>query len=66
METLFNITLTLDGHDQETTSFTWWAGNARRLLQKISLYLSPFDINGKCEVLKETNYIYIHAKNFAQ
>jgi photosystem II CP43 chlorophyll apoprotein len=29
VETLFNGTLALAGRDQETTSFTWWAGNAR-------------------------------------
>ncbi|KAK4557954.1 hypothetical protein RGQ29_007624 [Quercus rubra] len=29
METLFNGTLALAGHDQETTGFTWWAGNTR-------------------------------------
>ena len=28
METLFNRTLALAGHDQET-SFAWWAENAR-------------------------------------
>jgi len=29
METLFNGTFVLAGHDQETTGFAWWAGNAR-------------------------------------
>ena len=29
METLFNGTFVLAGGDQETTGFTWWAGNAR-------------------------------------
>ncbi|KAL0749776.1 hypothetical protein Bca101_031779 [Brassica carinata] len=29
VETLFNGTLALAGHDQETTGFAWWAGNAR-------------------------------------
>ncbi|KAK9137749.1 hypothetical protein Sjap_008343 [Stephania japonica] len=28
-ETHFNGTLALAGTDQETTSFAWWAGNAR-------------------------------------
>uniref|UniRef100_A0A452XE76 Photosystem II CP43 chlorophyll apoprotein n=2 Tax=Aegilops tauschii subsp. strangulata TaxID=200361 RepID=A0A452XE76_AEGTS len=29
VETLFNGTFILAGRDQETTSFPWWAGNAR-------------------------------------
>lgn len=29
METFFNETLTLASHDQETTGFVWWVGNAR-------------------------------------
>ncbi|WZZ64757.1 hypothetical protein YC2023_076127 [Brassica napus] len=29
VKTLFNGTLALAGHDQETTGFAWWAGNAR-------------------------------------
>uniref|UniRef100_A0A453H3B4 Photosystem II CP43 chlorophyll apoprotein n=1 Tax=Aegilops tauschii subsp. strangulata TaxID=200361 RepID=A0A453H3B4_AEGTS len=29
VETLFNGTFVLAGRDQETTGFTWWAGNAR-------------------------------------
>jgi photosystem II CP43 chlorophyll apoprotein len=29
VETLFNRTLALAGRDQETTSFAWWAENAR-------------------------------------
>ncbi|VAI84432.1 unnamed protein product [Triticum turgidum subsp. durum] len=29
VETLFNGTFILAGRDQETTSFAWWAGNAR-------------------------------------
>jgi photosystem II CP43 chlorophyll apoprotein len=29
VETLFNGTIALAGHDQETTGFAWWAGNAR-------------------------------------
>ncbi|XBH98658.1 hypothetical protein VPH35_128139 [Triticum aestivum] len=29
VETLFNGTFVLAGRDQETTSFAWWAGNAR-------------------------------------
>ena len=29
MEMLFNGTLALADHDQETTGFAWWAGNAR-------------------------------------
>ncbi|RXH83806.1 hypothetical protein DVH24_009241 [Malus domestica] len=29
VETLFNGTLALAGHDQETTSFSWWGGKAR-------------------------------------
>jgi photosystem II CP43 chlorophyll apoprotein len=29
METLFNGTIALAGHDQETTGFAWWACNAR-------------------------------------
>jgi photosystem II CP43 chlorophyll apoprotein len=29
VETLFNGTFVLAGHDQETTDFAWWAENAR-------------------------------------
>ncbi|CAN6555850.1 unnamed protein product [Malus baccata var. baccata] len=29
VETLFNGNLALAGHDQETTSFSWWARKAR-------------------------------------
>jgi photosystem II CP43 chlorophyll apoprotein len=29
VEILFNGTIALAGRDQETTSFAWWAGNAR-------------------------------------
>ncbi|CAN6476645.1 unnamed protein product [Victoria cruziana] len=32
VEILFNGTLALAGHDQETTSFAWWAGSNARLI----------------------------------
>lgn len=33
MEALFNGILVLAGSDQETTDFTWWAGNARLIIR---------------------------------
>jgi len=36
VETLFNGTFVLAGHDQEITGFAWWAGNARLTIYPVN------------------------------